>query len=295
MTVESWLTELAAELRRRRIEPSALVAEAATHLRDSGQPPLHVFGPAGAYAAAIAESLTGPTAAYAAESLTGPTAAYAADSLTRPTVTLGRRPPGAVRLEARKITKRYGRSIILDGIDLTARAGEVVAIVGANGCGKSTLLRICAGLASPDSGEVRVHGTLGYCPQDGGVADFLTPDEHFVLVGAGRGSGRTASKARGRTAAAALDWPGAARAGVARHLSGGTRQKLNLVMSELGDPDVLLLDEPYQGFDNGSYQDFWAQVWRWRADGRAVVVVTHLLSELDRVDTVLDLSSAVAR
>jgi ABC-2 type transport system ATP-binding protein len=278
VTVEAWLTELAAELRRRRIEPAALVAEAATHLRDSGQPPLRVFGPPAAYAAAIAASLTGPTME---ASLTGPT--------------MEMTPPGEVRLEARKITKKYGRSIVLDSVNLTARAGEVVAIVGANGCGKSTLLRICAGLASPDSGEVRLRGTLGYCPQEGGVADYLTPDEHFVLVGAGRGNGRTAAKDRGRTAAAALDWPGAARAGVARHLSGGTRQKLNLVMSELGDPDVMLLDEPYQGFDKGSYQDFWEQVFRWRAERRAVVVVTHLLSELDRVDTVLDLTPAVAR
>jgi ABC-type multidrug transport system ATPase subunit len=275
VTVEAWLTELAMELRRRRIEPAALVAEAATHLRDSGQAPLRVFGPPAAYAAAVAESLTGPTVQ------TGPAPRG--------------RPPGEIRLEARKITKRYGRRVILDGVDLTARAGEVVAIVGANGCGKSTLLRICAGLAGPDSGEVRVHGTLGYCPQEGGVADFLTPDEHFVLVGAGRGSGRTASKGRGRAAAAALDWRGAERAGVARHLSGGTRQKLNLVMSELGDPDVMLLDEPYQGFDKGSYQDFWEQVWRWRTEGRAVVVVTHLLSELDRVDTVLDLTPVAAR
>jgi ABC-2 type transport system ATP-binding protein len=270
MTVETWLRELTAELHRRHIDPAALVAEAATHLRESGQPPLRAFGPPAGYAAALAASLG-------------------------PTVEVGRRPPGAVRLEVRGITKRYGRTRILDGVHLTARAGEVVAIVGANGCGKSTLLRICAGLASPDSGTVRVHGTLGYCPQEGGVADFLTPDEHFVLVGAGRGNNRARARDRGRTAAAALDWHGADRAGVARHLSGGTRQKLNLVMSELGDPDIMLLDEPYQGFDNGSYQDFWQQVFRWRSDGRAVVVVTHLLSELDRVDTVLDLTPAVAR
>ena len=202
---------------------------------------------------------------------------------------------GRVRLDARRITKRYGRSTVLNGVGLTVRAGEVAAIVGANGCGKSTLLRICAGLISPDSGTVRVDGTLGYCPQDGGTAEWLTPDEHFVLVGAGRGVRRTESKERGWTAAAALDWPGASRAGVARNLSGGTRQKLNLVLSGMGDADVLLLDEPYQGFDKGSYLDFWQQVWRWRGEGRAVVVVTHLLSELNRVDTVVDLTPAVAR
>ena len=202
---------------------------------------------------------------------------------------------GRVRLDARNITKRYGRSTVLDRVDLTVRAGEVAAIIGANGSGKTTLLRICAGLVSPDHGEVRVHGRLGYCPQDAGVVDLLTPDEHFVLVGAGRDYHRTVARDRGRAAAAALDWPSAARAGVARQLSGGTRQKLNLVLAGLGEPEVLLLDEPYQGFDRGSYVDFWKQVWRWRAEGRAVVVVTHLLNELDRADTVVDLTPAVAR
>ncbi len=199
------------------------------------------------------------------------------------------------RLRARGITRRYGRRTVLDGVDLTVRAGEVAAVVGANGCGKSTFLRICAGLDGPDSGTVTVDGTLGYCPQDGGTAEYLTPDDHFVLVGAGRGYRRTEARTRGRAAAAALDWAGAPSAGTARHLSGGTRQKLNLVLSGLGEPDVLLLDEPYQGFDKGSYLDFWGQVWRWRGEGRAVVVVTHLLSELDRVDTVLDLTPAVIR
>ena len=200
-----------------------------------------------------------------------------------------------LRLTATKITKRYGRSTVLDAVDLRAHAGEVVAIIGANGSGKSTLLRICAGLASPDSGHVVVRGTLGYCPQQGGTADFLTPDEHFVLVGAGRGESRDQARSAGRAAAAELDWPGAETAGVSRHLSGGTRQKLNLVLAGLGEPDVLLLDEPYQGFDNGSYLDFWQQVWRWRSAGKAVVVVTHLLSELGRVDTVLDLTPRRAR
>ena len=267
MTEESWLAALAAELQRRGVPPTAVVAEAAGHLRDSGQPPLRVFGTPEAYATAVVESLREPVV---------------------------RAVPGAVRLEARGITKRYGRRRVLDGVDLRVRAGEIVAIVGANGSGKSTLLRICAGLVSPDSGEVRVHGTVGYCPQDGGTSEFLTPDEHFVLVGAGRGVTRTRARSDGRTAAAALDWAAPDAAGQTRHLSGGTRQQLNLIMAGLGEPDVLLLDEPYQGFDNGSYLDFWQQVRQWRDAGRAVVVVTHLLGELDRVDTVLDLSGRAA-
>jgi ABC-2 type transport system ATP-binding protein len=264
VTVEEWLAAFGAELHRRRVDPAAVVAEAAAHLRDSGRPPLETFGPPAAYAVTIAESLRGPTR----------------EVRTR----------GVLRLEAVGITKRYGRRTVLDAVDLRVHAGEAVAVIGANGCGKSTLLRICAGLDSPDAGHVRIRGALGYCPQEGGTADFLTADDHFVLVGAGRGHGRGASKAQGRAEAAALDWPGTSRSGTARHLSGGTRQKLNLVLAGMGDPEVLLLDEPYQGFDNGSYLDFWERVWRWRDAGKAVVVVTHRLAELDRADAVLDLS-----
>jgi ABC-type multidrug transport system ATPase subunit len=63
-------------------------------------------------------------------------------------------------------------------------------------------------------------------------------------------------------------------------------------MANLGGPDILLLDEPYQGFDRETYLDFWRQVAGWREAGKAVLMVTHLLDDLDRVDAVLDLSAA---
>lgn len=78
----------------------------------------------------------------------------------------------------------------------------------------------------------------------------------------------------------------------ARHLSGGARQKLNLALALLGDVRVLLLDEPYQGFDHGGYVSFWEHVDRWRSGGLAVVVVTHLLPDLRLVDRVVELTIA---
>jgi ABC-2 type transport system ATP-binding protein len=195
------------------------------------------------------------------------------------------------RIAARGISKRYGRRAVLDNVDLTVRAGEIVAVVGANGSGKSTLLKICAGLVGADRGTVTVDGTIGYCPQDAGLLPFLRPDEHFILYGAGRGLTRPQSRRRGRRLAAALAWTGGATT-QARHLSGGTQQKLNVVLAALGDPDVILMDEPYQGFDHGSYVDFWDCLAGWRATGRSVVVVTHLLHELHRVDRVLTLEAA---
>jgi ABC-type multidrug transport system ATPase subunit len=192
-------------------------------------------------------------------------------------------------LAAFGIVKRYGVKHVLDGVDLTVQPGEVVALVGENGCGKTTLLRICAGITRPDAGRVDERGRIGYCPQEPGLLELLNADEHLALFGAAFGLSRKDSVAAGRQLLGELDFP-VGDSSVSRDLSGGTRQKLNLALALLGDPEVLLLDEPYQGFDTGSYINFWEHVTGWRAAGRATVVVTHMLSELSRVDRVVDLS-----
>jgi ABC-2 type transport system ATP-binding protein len=169
---------------------------------------------------------------------------------------------------------------VLDGANVEVLAGEAVALTGENGSGKTTLLRICAGLLTPDGGTVRRSGRLGYCPQEPGVFDHLTVAEHLELFGGAREGSRLLAE---------LGLPLDGRT-VARDLSGGSRQKLNLALAVLGNPQVLLLDEPYQGFDLGSYVDFWEHVRAWRDEGRGVLVVTHALTDLDRVDRVVELT-----
>ncbi len=191
-------------------------------------------------------------------------------------------------LSAHGIGKRYGRKIVLEGAEVALAAGEAVALVGENGAGKSTLLRICAGLLAPDAGVVTAAGRVGYCPQEPGVLDLLTADEHLVYFGAAVGMGRREALAEGRRLLAEFGFRLGDRS-VAGELSGGNRQKLNLALTLLGDPPVLLLDEPYQGFDHGTYVDFWAHVDAWRAGGKAILIVTHLLAELSRVDRVVEL------
>jgi ABC-2 type transport system ATP-binding protein len=198
-------------------------------------------------------------------------------------------PGGSVLLVARSVSKRFGRKAVLEDTSLEVRAGEAVALVGENGAGKTTLLQICAGMLVADAGEVEVGGRIGYCPQEPGVFDLLTADEHLVLFGRGLGLPRDRALAEGRAILAEFDYPLEERE-VTRDLSGGSRQKLNLALALLGDPQVLLMDEPYQGFDRGTYVNFWDHVDRWRAGGKAVVIVTHLLAELDRVDRVVELA-----
>ena len=204
----------------------------------------------------------------------------------------GRWPSALPALAAHGITKAYGGRTVLDRVDLAVHPGEAVGLVGENGAGKSTLLRICAGLLSPDAGSVEACGRVGFCPQEPGLLDLLTAEEHLVYFGAAQGLGRAASVADGRRVLEDFGFPTDDQK-VTKRLSGGTRQKLNLALALLGDPPVLLLDEPYQGFDRGVYVNFWDHVDAWRAAGKAIVIVTHMLAELSRVDRVVEL--AVAR
>lgn len=192
-------------------------------------------------------------------------------------------------VRATGVVKRYGRRSVLSGVDLEVGGGQAIALVGENGAGKTTLLRACAGLLRLDAGEVEVRGRIGYCPQEPSVLDHLNASEHVVLFGRGLGLDPDEALDAGGGILKQLHFP-VGDATLARDLSGGSRQKLNLALALLGNPDLLLLDEPYQGFDHGTYVDFWKLIDGWRAEGRGIVIVTHMLTELNRVDEVVELS-----
>lgn len=197
-------------------------------------------------------------------------------------------------LQASGVTKRFGKNTILEDVSLRVDSGEVVALTGENGAGKTTLLRICAGMEAADDGEIRVNGRIGYCPQLPGLFELLTAEDHLVMFGRGAGIGRNASLATGKAILREFDYPIEERC-VTNNLSGGTRQKLNLALALLADPALLLLDEPYQGFDRGTYVNFWDHCRGWAEAGRGVVVVTHMLAELERVDRVVELPAHPSR
>jgi len=273
MTASQWHESFARTLVEHGVAPGEarrLADDSTEEAQAANMHPADLFGPATAYAATMARAARPAPL----------------QSLTRT------RGPVVLRLTG--VTKRYRRHEVLRGVDLTLRAGEVAAVVGANGCGKSTLLDICAGATKATSGRVERSARIGYAPQQRGVAPYLTPDEHFRLFGAVHGMAARRAVATGAHLASGLGWlprPGI----VAGQLSGGTQQKLNVVLGELNRPDLILLDEPYQGFDQDSYLDLWTQVYAWRDAGAGVLVVTHLLHDLDRVDHVLELKATEDR
>lgn len=189
------------------------------------------------------------------------------------------------------IEKSYRSKQVLQGANLALQAGESLALVGENGAGKSTFMNICAGVIQADRGTIRIDGSLGWCPQQPGLVDLLTADEHLQLLSAGTADPVAAR----RRVTDMLDVLGFDRADttVAKDLSGGQRQKLNLALTLIDDPQVLLLDEPYQGFDHGTYVNLWDQIAHWTDEGRAVIVITHLLAERTRVHRVAEVVDGV--
>jgi ABC-2 type transport system ATP-binding protein len=188
-------------------------------------------------------------------------------------------------LAARGICKSFGRRRVLAGLDLDVAPGEMVAVVGENGTGKTTLLRILAGDLRPDAGTVTVGGRLGYCPQTVVLDEALTVDQHvrYFQAAYGIGSPARAGELIERLGFAAYY---SQRAGT---LSGGTRQKLSLTLALMHDPPVLLLDEPYQGFDWQTYLAFWDLTSELRERGTAIVVISHLVFENKRFDRICPL------
>lgn len=198
------------------------------------------------------------------------------------------RPPDGPVVQVRSVAKRYGRRPVLRDVSFEVPPGLLVGIEGENGAGKSTLLKCLVGLLRPDSGEVEVHGTVGYCPQEATLLGSLTVNEHLWLFGAGHRMPRARIAERRRELLATFRATRYADVRIDR-LSGGTRQKANLIGALLHDPDLLVLDEPYQGFDYETYLRFWTFAEEYRASGSSIVVVSHMLAEKDRFDARLDL------
>jgi ABC-type multidrug transport system ATPase subunit len=206
--------------------------------------------------------------------------------------------PNASRavLAIRGVEKSFHRGIwplrrkieVLEGATLEVRAGELVGLVGENGSGKSTLMQIIVGLLKRDAGEVERPERLGYCPQVPMLWEKLTVEEHFALFGRAYG---LEDGQREQAVTNLLDELQFAKYRSYRieELSGGTRQKLNLALSLMHEPELLLLDEPYAGFDWETYLRFWEMSGRRRDAGMGILIVSHLLAERERLDRMYEL------
>ena len=204
-------------------------------------------------------------------------------------------------LRAAGITKSYRRGVwpsrqqlgVLNGVDLELCAGEIVGLVGENGSGKSTLMKILVGALDSDGGTVEIAGTVGYCPQEPLLYERLTCDEHLGLFGVAYQMTVDDAAASAEGLYESLGF-GRWRDTQVAELSGGTRAKLNLALALLADPELLLLDEPYAGFDWDTYQRFWDLTAKRRAAGRSALVVSHFVTDQERFDRLVEMRDGKA-
>jgi ABC-2 type transport system ATP-binding protein len=183
-------------------------------------------------------------------------------------------------LRARGVARRFGRQEALHPTDLQVIQAETLALVGPNGAGKSTLLALLAGALEPTTGTIeRRDGVrVGWVPQRPAHYARLSPRENLELFARLEEEPRPAAAAE--RLLAAFELPTDRRA--SGSLSVGNRQRLNLAIALLGDPQVLLLDEPTASLDPGQRRRLWERVDALREAGGAIVFATQNVDELER-------------
>jgi ABC-2 type transport system ATP-binding protein len=189
-------------------------------------------------------------------------------------------------VQVRDLQVRFDAVLAVDGLDLSVPAGGSVALVGRNGAGKSTSLRVLAGVLPASAGQVRVSGVdvrrdpvaakyrTGYCPDVGGLIPRATPWEHLQLAARLRGLAGWQDDARDLLER--FDLAQAAHR-VTAGFSHGMGRRLSVVLAAFHRPEVLLLDEPFDGVDPLGVEATLDLVAAQRATGTAVLVSTHLL------------------
>jgi ABC-2 type transport system ATP-binding protein len=180
-------------------------------------------------------------------------------------------------LEVDGLSKWFGERAALREVSLDVRPGELLAVLGPNGAGKTTLLSILAGITRPDSGRIeRANGQLGWVPQQAGLYRRLTVEENLRLFGHMEGVADLEA-----TVDRMLEQTGLAdrRHDPVSSLSGGNQQRINIAIGLLGDPSVLLLDEPSSGLDPSQRVRLWEFVAGLAEAGTTVLYSTHQIEE----------------
>jgi ABC-2 type transport system ATP-binding protein len=197
-------------------------------------------------------------------------------------------------IQVEELRKRFGEVVALDGLDLSAPEGEVLALLGPNGAGKTTLVRALTTLLIPDSGRAIVLGRdvvadpfgvrreIGLAGQFAAVDEILTGRENLEMVGMLYHLGRGESARRASEVLERFDLADAADRRTSTY-SGGMRRRLDLAATLVGRPRVLFLDEPSTGLDPRSRAQLWEMVRELRVEGTTILLTTQYLEEADHL------------
>lgn len=190
-------------------------------------------------------------------------------------------------IQLKKVTKKYGALVALDGISVTINKGEIFGIVGPNGAGKTTLIEIIEGLRESDSGEVTVLGMnirtesqqikqrIGVLLQSTSIPERARVREVIQLF-----SSLYERRANLDEVIQLLNLESRMNQTI-KSLSGGWKQRVSLALALIHDPDIVFLDEPSMGLDPNARHDMWQLILKLRKEGRTIIVTTHYMEEAE--------------
>ena len=193
-------------------------------------------------------------------------------------------------VSVKNVSKRFGDRTAVDDVSFEVKRGEVYGLLGPNGAGKTTLLSILAGVVNPTSGTVRILGTspldsktrglVGFCPQEPVVYDELSGFENITFYAGLHGLSGSEAVKRCRELLDKLGLLEHANRRAGKY-SGGMKKRLNFAIALIGDPEVLLLDEPTTGMDPGIRRTVWDLIAELRSLGKTVILATHYMEEAE--------------
>jgi ABC-2 type transport system ATP-binding protein len=201
-------------------------------------------------------------------------------------------------ISCRKLTRRFGEFTAVDSLNFEVAAGAICAFLGPNGAGKSTTVKMLTGLLPPSSGEVEVCGLdvrrqaielkrrIGVLPEDLGLFDDLTVEEHLSLTGSVYGLDKHETRARTNQLLRALSLEHG-RNTFAAACSHGMRKKTSFAMALLPNPEVLFLDEPFEAIDPVTSKIMRDLLQSIAARGVTVFFTSHVLSAVEQIATQL--------
>ena len=195
-------------------------------------------------------------------------------------------------IETQNLTKKYNSFLVVDGLNLRIKKGEVFGFLGPNGAGKTTSIKMMVGLLKPTKGRVLIEGEeiksvekgkIGVCPQDLVIWDGLTCEENIALIGDMYEVPGKVLKERIKQLLRDLMLSDKTKT-LASQLSGGMKRRLNLAMALIHEPEIVVLDEPSAGLDPQSRLVLWEYIHSLSKEkGKTIILTTHIMEEADRL------------
>ncbi len=194
-------------------------------------------------------------------------------------------------LKVEHISKSFFRKQALDDVSMEANKGEIFGLLGPNGAGKTTLIRIINRITEPDSGVIRINGDLmarkhleniGYMPEERGLYKAMTVEDHAVFLGRLRGLSREDVKTKLNYWLDKFEISGWKKKRI-EELSKGMAQKVQFVCTVLHEPDLLILDEPYSGFDPINTELIKNELIAMRNKGKTIILSTHNMKSVEEI------------